>query len=178
MLFVGAVTRSPVQMRRGRRRQLKIEAAAKAEAVKLQAESERLRYEVEAKGQMALNEARNLLRDELLRLDLKKALIEGMPEILEASMKPVEKIKDIRILDMGGGFLGNGHGGGNGAGGNGAATGKEGSLADSLVDALLRYRIQSPVVEEMLKELGLEGARLPALLAERNGTEKKPDKAE
>lgn len=155
---------------------LKIEAAAKAEAVKLQAEAERLRYEVEAKGQLALNEARNLLRDELLRLDLKKALIEGMPEILEASMKPVEKIKDIRILDMGGGFLGNGHGA-NG-GGNGAAAGKEGTLADSLVDALLRYRMQSPVVEEMLKELGLEGTRLPALLAERNAADKKADKAE
>ena len=154
---------------------LKIEAAAKAEAVKLQAEAERLRYEVEAKGQMALNEARNLLRDELLRLDLKKALIEGMPEILEASMKPVEKIKDIRILDMGGNFLGGGQNGGGGGGGNGH--GKDGTLADSLVDALLRYRMQSPVVDEMLKELGLEGARLPALLAERKAEESKGEAA-
>ncbi len=142
---------------------VKIEAGAKAEAVKMQAEAERLRYAVEAEGQEALNIARNLLRDELLKLDLKRALIDGMPAILEAAMKPVEKIKDIRILDLGGSGLPNGGGHG---GASLTAGGRDGTLVDNLVDALLRYRMQSPVIDEMLKELGLEGTRLPAILAQ------------
>lgn len=140
-----------------------IEATARAEAVKIQAEAEQQRYAVEAEGQRALNEARNVLRDELLKLDLKRTLIDGMPDILEAAMKPVEKIKDIRILDLGGGGLPNGQ---PGTVGQLAAGGRDGTMVDSLVDALLRYRMQSPVIDEMLKELGLQGVRLPAALAQ------------
>ena len=44
-----------------------------------------------------------MLDDRIIALELKKALIEVLPEVMEAAMKPVEKIKDIRIVDMGGG---------------------------------------------------------------------------
>ncbi len=138
---------------------VKIEATARAEAIKIQAEADRLRLEVEAKGQEAINHARNVLGDEVLRLDLKTALIKALPEILEASMKPVEKIKDIRILDLGGA------GGLPGQGGNGGGGGHGGGAVDNLVDALMRYRLQSPVVDELLQELGLKPGENASALA-------------
>ncbi len=100
-----------------------------------------------------------MLDDRLVSLELKKALIEVMPEVLEAAMKPVEKIKDIRIIDMGNGAIGglNGHGGGNGSNGKalpGARGG--GTLPDNIVQALMSYRMQAPLVGELLSELGFE----------------------
>jgi hypothetical protein len=44
----------------------------------------------------------------------------------------------------------NGNGGGNGAGGNGA-----GNVSDQIVNSALRYRGQAPLVDALLKELGL-----------------------
>ncbi len=136
-----------------------IEAQARADAIKIQAEADRLRLEVEAKGQEAINKARNVLQEEMIRLDLKLALIKALPEILEASMKPVEKIKDIRILDLGGAVGLPGQGGGNSTAGSAGAV-------DGLVDALMRYRLQSPVVDELLQELGLKPGEAAGALAQ------------
>lgn len=132
---------------------IKTEAQARADAVKIQAEADRVRLEVEARGQEAINQARNILEEEVLRLDLKTALIKALPQILEASMKPVEKIKDIRILDLGGaaGLPGR-PGAGPAAGGEATAPG----AMNGLVDALMRYRLQSPLIDELLQELGLK----------------------
>ncbi len=137
-------------------------ARARAEAVKVEADADAARYTVEAEGQRGINEARNVLDNRIIALELKKALIEVLPEVMEAAMKPVEKIKDIRVIDMGGG-LGGGvpaslNGGGNGKG-NGALTGLPGgagSLPDNIVQALMNYRMQAPLVDELLGELGFE----------------------
>ena len=143
---------------------VKISAGAQAEATKIEAEADAARYKVEADGQEAINAARNVLDDRIIALELKNALIKVMPEVLEASMKPVEKIKDIRIIDMGQGAIaglnghgGNGHSGagahnGGGAGGGGGG----GTLPDNIVQALMAYRMQAPLVDELLTELGFE----------------------
>jgi len=151
-----------------------ISSRAKAEATKIEAEADAARYQVEADGQEAINAARNVLDDRLISLELKKALIEVMPEVLEAAMKPVEKIKDIRIIDMGNGAISglNGNGGGNG-GGNGKALpgmGGGGTLPDNIVQALMSYRMQAPLVDELMTELGFDpkdglGGMLPSLSA-------------
>jgi len=144
---------------------VKIDATAKAEAVRIQADADERRLAVEAEGQRAINAARNVVDDRVIQLELKLALIQSMPQIMEASLKPVEKIKDIRILDMGGRGLPNGHG----EAGNGHlhhANGANGTLPDQLIDALMRYRMQAPVIDELLKELGLpDGANLPKVLS-------------
>ena len=132
-----------------------IGSRAKAEATKIEAEADAARYQVEADGQEAINAARNVLDQRIIDLELRTALIQALPGIIEASMKPVEKIKDIRIVDMGGN-------GGlpriNGGTGVGAAGGSGASLPDSIVQALMNYRMQLPLVDELMKEMGLEPA--------------------
>lgn len=133
-----------------------IAARAESEAVKVRADADETRYRVEAEGQEAINAARNVLDERIIALELKSALIKVMPEVIEAAMKPVEKIKDIRIIDMGNGAIA----GGNGSTANGHATlpiGRAGgTLPDSIVQALLNYRIQAPLVDELMQELGFE----------------------
>ena len=77
-------------------------------------------------------------------------------------MKPVEKIKDIRIIDMGQGGLAGLNGQANG--GNGGSTGAQnglpgaggGTLPDNIVQALMSYRMQAPLVDELMEELGFK----------------------
>lgn len=142
-----------------------ITARAKAEATKIAAEADAARYKVEAEGQEAINAARNVLDDRIIALELKKALIEVMPEVMAASMKAVEKIKDIRVIDFGQGIGGAGLmpnlTGSNSEGsrtGNGAGSG---SLPDNIVQSLLNYRMQAPLVDELLKDLGFSARENP-----------------
>lgn len=128
-----------------------IAATAAADADKTTAAGTLAKYEAEAKGQQLLNEAANLLSNEQVSLQLKKALINSLPAILEAQMKPVEKIDSIKILSMGG----NGVNNTSAAGIPGSVgSGNKGVVGD-LVDSLLAYRMQSPLVDNALKELGI-----------------------
>ncbi len=160
---------------------VKISAGAKAEATKIEAEADAARYKVEAEGQEAINEARNVLDQQIIAYELKRALIEALPEVLAAAMKPVEKIKDIRIIDMGQGAIsglngqgaaaGGGNGNGNGMPGGLPGGAGGGTLPDNIVSALMAYRMQAPLVDELMTELGFDpkdglGAMWPKLAAE------------
>jgi hypothetical protein len=59
---------------------------------------------------------------------------------------------------MGGGTLPAFNGGGNGAAanGHGRGAGGGGTLPDNIVSALMAYRMQAPLVDELLEELGFE----------------------
>lgn len=150
---------------------VKIEAQAEADSVRIKAEADEVRFRIEAEGQRALNTARNVLEDRVIAMEIRLATIQRMPEILEASLKPVEKIKDIRILDLGQGRAGLG-----GATGTGVpAVGS--SAPDSIVDALMRYRMQAPVVDEMLRELGLDLDGGLAAMVQRATTGAGPEEA-
>ncbi|MEX1108140.1 MAG: flotillin domain-containing protein, partial [Dongiaceae bacterium] len=63
------------------------------------------------------------------------------------------KILDIR----GAGAMPGGQGGGSGGAGG------DGNLADQLVNAALRYRGQGPLVDSLLKEIGVAGGDLTGL---------------
>jgi hypothetical protein len=65
-----------------------------------------------------------------------------------ASVKPMEKIQDIRIMQLGG--L---NGGGNGGDQHRNAT-------DEIIDSALRYRVQAPLIDNLLADLGIEGGTL------------------
>ena len=136
-----------------------VAAKADSEAVKIKAQADAARFQVEAEGQEAINAARNVLDDRIIALELKTALIKVLPEVLEAAMKPVEKIKDIRIIDMGQGAI-TGAPATNGTNGTGplplGSGGAGGSLPDNIVQALMAYRMQAPLVDELLEELGFE----------------------
>lgn len=139
---------------------IRVMAAAEFEAADSQAKAkERLveadakRYEVEADGQRALNEAANLLSPEQTNLQIRLKLIEKLPEILEQMGKPIEKIDSFRVVHMNGGI-----GGSRGFSGDseGDTSGNGNGLPGQMTDALLGYRLQAPFVDELAKELGVD----------------------
>ncbi len=134
-------------------------AANRAEAVKVKAEADRVAYEVEAKGKQLINEAINVLSSDQVNLQIKLALIQALPAIIEKSVEPMKQIDGIKILQVDGLT-----GGGAGSGANGAGfAGGNGNLAEQAVAAALAYRAQSPIIDGLLKELGMAGGSLGEL---------------
>jgi uncharacterized membrane protein YqiK len=126
----------------------RMSATGEADAVRIRALADEERYRVDAEGQRAINEARNALSDEQIALETRLELLRSLPAIIEMSVKPMERIDGIKIVDVRGlGMNGGGDGGGNGAAG--------GDLARSVVDHALRYRAQRPLVDALLNEVGL-----------------------
>ena len=137
------------------------EAEGAAEAEKLRAEAARVRFEVEAAGQRAINEAANLLSNDQISLQTKLALLKVLPEVIRESAKPMEAIDSIKIVQVDG--LTNGGGKGGAAGSGGGAGAGSGNLATDAVSAALAYRAQAPVLDGLMKELGLDGSSLGGL---------------
>ncbi|MDG1416448.1 MAG: flotillin domain-containing protein [Maricaulis sp.] len=129
---------------------IKIAAQGDAEAERLRADAQERVYAVEAEGQRSVNEAANTLSPEQVAMQVKMALMEALPEIIEQSVKPIENIDGIKILQVdglaGGGTAVNGAVGG----------GSEGGIADQVVSSALRYRAQAPLLDAMLSEIGLK----------------------
>ena len=148
---------------------LRIEAEGDAAAEKLRAEALEAVYRVEAEGKRAVNEAANVLSTEQIAMQIKQALIEALPAIIEQSVKPMEAIDSIKILNVEGlSGIANG-GGASGSGGEG------GSVADQAVSAALKYRAQAPLLDSLMAELGLKGDALNNLTGAMS-TEKPSDK--
>ena len=139
---------------------LRREAEGEAEAEKLRAEAARVRFEVEAAGQRAINEAANILSSDQISLKTKLELLKILPEAIRESAKPMEAIDSIKIVQVDG--LTNG-GKANGAGAANGSGGGSGNLATDAVSAALAYRAQAPVLDGLMKELGLDGSSLEGL---------------
>ena len=140
----------------------RIEAEATAEAVRLAAEAARVRYGVDAAGQEALNKAANRLSADQVAMVIRIKLIENLDRIIAESVKPLEAIDSIRIVQVDGlngatgGAPANDAGGGSNGGGN---------LADQVVSGALRYRAQAPLLDQLMAEVGLNGGALSGLTA-------------
>jgi uncharacterized membrane protein YqiK len=147
---------------------LRTQAQAEADRVRIVAEADAKRFEVEAVGLQAINEAKNLLGEAIMAFEVRKDLVAKLEQVIAAAMKPAEKIDSIRMLHINGMPGSPGVSGGNGvAGVDGAHAGNGGGgLPNQLVNALLQYRLQVPVVEKMISELGLDlgkGTLIPDL---------------
>ncbi|WP_271439809.1 flotillin family protein [Pontixanthobacter luteolus] len=140
---------------------LRLEAQGEAEAEKLRAEAARVRFEVEAAGQQAINEAANILSMDQISLQTKLALLKVLPEVIRESAKPMEAIDSIKIVQVDG--LTQNGGGKSAAAGSGTGGGS-GNLASDAVSAALSYRAQAPVLDGLMKELGLDGSSLNGLV--------------
>jgi len=135
-------------------------ASNQAAAVKIKADADRVAYEVEATGKRLINDAINVLSSDQIGLQIKLALIKTLPEIIEKSVEPMKQIEGIKILQVDGltrPYAGNGGGPALNGGGGG------GSLAEQAVTAALAYRAQSPIIDGLLKELGMSGGSLAGL---------------
>ena len=138
---------------------VRLEAEGESEAEKLRADAARVRFEVEAAGQRAVNEAANLLSSDQISLQTKLALLKVLPEVIREASKPLEAIDSIKIVKVDGLTQSSGSNGGNGTGGS------SGNLASDAVSAALSYRAQAPIIDGLMKELGLNGSSLDGLVA-------------
>ncbi len=125
----------------------RVVAEGEADAEKIRALAAKLRYEIEAEGRRQMNEAQNVLTDQARASAARMALIERLESIIRESVKPMEKIEGIKILQVDG-LGGGGRGVDEGPGGGG-------SFSDNLVNSALRFRAQAPLVDNLLKEIGM-----------------------
>ncbi|MDX1539296.1 flotillin family protein [Arsukibacterium sp.] len=130
----------------------RLTAKGQADAELLLADAKARSYEVDAEGKKAINAAANMLSVDQIAMQIRLALIEQLPEIIAQSVKPMEQISDIKILQVNG--MGNQGGGNSGEAGSGEAG--NGSLADQVVNSALRYRAQAPILDSLLSEIGLK----------------------
>lgn len=135
---------------------LRLQAKGEADAKILLAKAQEEQYKVDAEGTRAVNEAANVLSAEQIEMQIRLALMKHLPEIIRESVRPMENIDDIKILQVNG--LG-------GFGGNGSneATESGTNLSDQMVNSALRYRGQAPLVDSLLKEIGLTGGDINGL---------------
>ena len=130
----------------------RISAEGRAQAEKLEAEAAAIRYNVDAEGRKAINDAANLLSAEQIAMQIKMKLIETLPQIIEESVRPMEKIESIKIMQVDGLTQTNNSNSTNSAE-EGAST-----LPDQLVNSALKFKAQAPIVDTLLSELGLNGS--------------------
>jgi len=138
-----------------------IEASKNAEKEKLASMAAKIRYEIEAAGKKALNEAENLRSDASRRSALRLKLAEKIEGIIREWVRPIQNIDSIKVIDVNG-LPGFSQGGDSGKGGSANVNGdssshdsKKGSLADNVVNSALRYRAQQPFLDSLLKEIGM-----------------------
>ena len=145
-----------------------IGATAAADATKLQASAREAELIAEANGQREINLAQNELSPEIVRLNITLETIRNAPAIIEAMMKPVEKIDGIKMINVTG--LNTGNGGGGGASG---ATGGSGNMINDLFSGLMNYKASMPFIEEILHDAGLDTSNPTNLLASVDGLKSK-----
>jgi flotillin len=146
---------------------IKTIALANAEAAKIEAHGIREKGAAQAEAEAAMTEARNKLSPAIIEFELTRERIRIIPEALAEAVKPIEKIKDIRIFDTGGLVGGRGNSEGPGVG-----------LGDGLAGQLLSLQANRPILNSILAEAGFSGGSnaLDTLLG--SVTAKEPIKVE
>ena len=143
-------------------------AEAEADAEMTRARAAEIRYAIEAAAQQAMHDADKTLSRELIDMKVKLAVIEKLQDIIRESVRPLERIEGIKIVQVDG--LG-----GRAAGDAASASPGTANVADQVVSSALRYRTQAPIIDALLKEVGLsasEAAGIGGALAKQFGPEK------
>jgi uncharacterized membrane protein YqiK len=141
----------------------KLRAEAESTAEKMRAEAAEARYKVDAEGQTALNTAANMLSTDQIAMQLRLAILKHLPDIIRESVKPMESIEGIKIIQVEG--LNGGHSGGGNGGGEAGGGGGQGNLAEQVVASALRYRAQAPLLDSLMRDVGITGGDLAGMAA-------------
>jgi uncharacterized membrane protein YqiK len=142
---------------------VRAQAEADADADKIKSMAMRVRAEIEAEAMRLMNEAHNMLSPEARMSALRMKLVEKAEAIIRESVRPMERIEGIKILQV------DGLGGSSGGARNGDASG--GSFSDSIVNSALRFRAQAPLVDQLLREIGIEGGDIQRLVGAASGAQ-------
>ena len=115
-----------------------------------------VRYEKEAEGALAINAAENTRNDASRRSAIYENLVKNLPEIIRETVKPMENIESIKILQVDGvpGINSPSERSG-GAGGVIEGGGNDGNMTDRVVNSAMKYRTQVAFVDGLMKDLGL-----------------------
>lgn len=142
---------------------IRITARAEAEktAAERQAEAEiaganaaEVRYEKDAKGARKLNEAENMRNEESRRSTIYENLVRSLPSIIRETVKSMENIDSIKILQVDGIPGINSPSEAVGADGSGNGT-SGGNMTDRVANSAMKYRTQVAFVDGLMQELGL-----------------------
>ncbi|CAN5758679.1 flotillin family protein [soil metagenome] len=144
---------------------VRAQATADADADKIKSVAMRVRAEIEAEAMRMMNESHNMLTPEARMSALRMRLVEKAEGIIRESVRPMERIEGIKILQVDG-FGGSG-GGSSGDGG----AGHGGNFADGVVNSALRFRAQAPLVDQLLREIGIEGGDIQRLVGGVSGAQ-------
>lgn len=128
------------------------EATGERDAAVMRAEGTVAEGNAVAQALVKKNEALNALSNEQVALQRALAVLAALPAIVEQSVKPLLNIDSIRIAEVGGLA-----GASSSANGSSAGTASTGGLSDQVVASALRYRTNAPMVDGLLKEVGLTG---------------------
>ena len=138
---------------------VRAQAEADADADRIKSLALRVRAEIEAEALRWINEAHNVLTPEARASALRLKLVDKAEAIIRESVKPMERIEGIKILHV------DGLGGGGGGGGDSSG----GGFADGVVNSALRFRAQAPLVDPLLREIGLDAGDIQRLAAGAGG---------
>ena len=150
------------------------EILANAEAL-----SKRVKLLAEAEGIKKLNEASNILKSEQIAMKVKLDIIQKLPEIIKESVKPIENIDGIKIIDVNGLGINSGS---NNTSGNTSSSNSNDDIVNRVVTGAMKYKTQAPILEQLIKDVGLvnEGESFNDLLTGNSslitGEMKKQDK--
>jgi uncharacterized membrane protein YqiK len=139
---------------------VRAQAEADADADKIKSMAMRVRAEIEAEALQLMNQAHNMLTPEARMSALRMKLVEKAEGIIRESVRPMERIEGIKILHVDG--LGGSGGGMDGGSGGG-------NFADGVVNSALRFRAQAPLVDQLLREIGIEGGDIQRLVGGASG---------
>ncbi len=120
-----------------------------ADTMKIAAEAEQISAAVAAEAQRLQNEAENILSEDARTGRLRSKLIERLEGIVRESVRPMEKIDGIKILHVDG--LG------------GSSDSSRRSPTDEVIESALRYRAQAPLIDEMMKGIGITGSNIAGM---------------
>lgn len=119
-----------------------------------QANADEVRFAKDAAGQRLLNESENMRSDASRRSAIYENLVRNLPNIIRETVKPMENIESIKILQVDG--LPGLNSPSELMGGGGAhANGDGGNMTDRVVNSAMKYRTQVALVDGLMKELGL-----------------------
>ncbi len=108
-----------------------------------------VRYETDAEGARKINDAENMRSDESRRSAIYEHLAKTLPQIIRETVKPMENIESIKILQV------DGLPGLNSPSETGGAAGGGGNVSDQVVNSAMKYRTQVAFVDGLMEEIGL-----------------------